>query len=192
MQRMDIALIISFVLSYMHVLLLNLVYVMLTYVNDGVLCVLSPLWIVSKTDDNDGYMTDDDFVLHGRNEYIVSMFGKPVLEDNAISCTPHCGVKPGSVFINMAMIVDVVVDRVDISKYELININTITNKLRCLLYVRGCLTLPDICNITEEVGNYIVIIYNSYEGRQMKQIINIKQRKEILTGKDIMFGMLIL
>lgn len=191
-NQVDISLVISFVLSYIHAILLNVIYLVLTYTNDSVLRMFAPLWIVGNTDDDDGYMTDDDFVLHGKDRYIVSVLDNYILKDKSITCIPHLGVKAGSVFINMAMTVDVVVDHSYTYKYKMVNVNTITNKLRCLLYVRGRLTLPDIYNITEGASDYIIILYNTYEGKLMEQIINTKQRKEVLTGKDIMFGMLLL
>ena len=185
-HKMDIGLVITFITSYLQVMLYSILCSVFTYTSDAVLYVVAPTW-VQVGDDDDGYMTDDDYELTERDNQVIALF------DVNNNITPiSIQVPPLNnkyVHIRLAFIANTISELH--SDYVMRIDDIITNKLRCIMRIKNMVTLHDIEMVTgTTLEGYVVIVYETNSCELKEQIIDAKNKRELLTNKSVVFGML--
>ncbi len=190
----DVSIAVSFIISYIQAVLYSAMCMLFVYTDDALLKFCTSTWIDVDDSDSCGYMTDDDYEITDMDNFSKNTYdirSTLITMDNA----PRDHVDRHGVCIMCAFVAKIHLCEDDGDEYIVHRLDTITNKVRCIVRLLGRLTLTDIqyitgVNIHSARGVYLIMVYKTSNGVLKQQIINTYTKKEILTGKDVLFGMI--
>lgn len=178
--------ILLFIISFLQVTFYNVAHWILVNVPDYVLRLYSPVWVacVRKTSDSDlsdsEEEDEDTTTCYRKLRSVFDMRGKL----SAVNASTDLDFSFSDLMcLRFATVIDILDGNVKI-------VQSITYKLRMMIWLKRNVNVNDIITLTKSQGRFIILFYEFKDGYVKEQVIDLHLKKEVLTDSNILFGLI--